>query len=131
MEDLEIKGQLSTFFTPSVSFSAQTGICEISGESYLEDSFDFYDTLIRWINDYFKEGGKTMEMNFRLSYYNTAASRCILDILRTLRNQHDLGKEITINWYYPDPDYDEMKAEAEDYMEEIGLPINLVSYKQI
>jgi membrane-bound lytic murein transglycosylase MltF len=69
-------------------------------------------------------------MNFRLSYYNTAASRCILDILRTLRNQYDTGKKITINWYYPDPDYDEMKAEAEDYMEEIGLPINLISYKQ-
>jgi hypothetical protein len=130
MEDLEIKGQLSTFFTPSVSFSAKTGICEISGESYLEDSFDFYDTLIRWLNDYFKAGASSVEMNFRLSYYNTAASRCILDILRTLRNQYDTGKKITINWYYPDPDYDEMKAEAEDYMEEIGLPINLISYKQ-
>jgi hypothetical protein len=130
MENLKIEGQLSTFFTPEVNFSAETGICEISGESYLEDSFAFYDRLIQWINNYFEEGATEIEMSFRLSYYNTSASRAILDILRTLKTHEINGKKVTMNWYYPSPDYDEMKSEAEDYMDETGLNMNLIPYEQ-
>ncbi len=130
MENLEIEGQLSTFFIPSVNFSAVTGFCEISGESYLEDSFLFYDKLITWIHRYFAEQGKKMEMNIKLTYFNTSSSRAILDLLRVLRiYQSQVGLSVTVNWYYPDPDYDEMKVEAEDYIEETGLEMNLIAYK--
>lgn len=130
MKNLEIEGRISTFFTPSVSFDAATGICEIVGESYLEDSFVFYDVLIQWINDYFAEGAVGIQMSFKFFYYNTSTSRAILDILRALKWHQENGKEINTNWYYPDPDYDELKAEAEDYIEETGLRMNLIAYTQ-
>ena len=129
MENLEIKGQLSTYFTPNISFNASTSICEISGESYLEDSFEFYDRLIKWVDDFFSEGAKTITVNFRLTYFNTSSSRAILDFLRNLKKHEEKGKTVTVNWYYPDPDYDEMQMEAEDYMDEVGIHINLISYK--
>ncbi|TAH21023.1 MAG: DUF1987 domain-containing protein [Cytophagales bacterium] len=130
MENLEIKGRISTFFTPTVNFQAQSGICEVAGESYLEDSFVFYDALIQWINDYFAEGAISIQMNFKFFYYNTSTSRAILDILRTLKMHQENGKEVITNWYYPIPDDDEMEAEAQDYMEETGLQMNLIAYKQ-
>lgn len=129
MENLEIQGRISTFFTPTVNFQAQSGICEIAGESYLEDSFAFYKVLIQWVDDYFAEGANSIEMNFRFSYYNTSTSRAILDILRALKTYQNNGKEVTINWYYPIPDYDEIQHEAQDYMEETGLKMNLIGYK--
>ncbi len=129
MENLEIQGQLSTFFTPSVNFSAETGICELSGESYLEDAFQFYDVLMDWINRYFSEGNNEIEMNIRLTYFNTSSSRAILDLLRLLKNYQDNRDcKVIVNWYYPNPDYDEMKAEAEDYIDETGLVMNLIPY---
>lgn len=129
MENLEIEGRLSTFFTPKVSFNANTGICEIVGESYLEDSFAFYDKLIKWINDYFDEGATSIQVSFKFSYYNTSTSRVILDILRLLKSHEENGKNVLVSWHYPIPDYDELKAEAEDYIEETGLQMNLISYE--
>ncbi|GAB4183662.1 MAG: DUF1987 domain-containing protein [Thermoflexibacter sp.] len=129
MENLEIQGQLSTFFTPSVNFSAETGICELSGESYLEDAFQFYDILMNWVNQYFEEGNNELEMNIRLTYFNTSSSRAILDLLRLLKNYQDSRDyKVIVNWYYPNLDYDEMKAEAEDYIDETGLSMNLIPY---
>lgn len=129
MENLEIEGRLSTFFTPMVNFNATTGMCQIVGESYLEDSFGFYEQLIRWINDYFDEGANSIQIDFKFSYYNTSTSRAILDILRLLKLRQENGKDVLVNWHYPTPDYDELKSEAEDYIEETGLQMNLISYQ--
>ncbi|MCS7005519.1 MAG: DUF1987 domain-containing protein [Cytophagales bacterium] len=127
MEDLKITGQHGSFFTPNVHFSASTGICEISGESYLEESFEFYDRLIRWVEEYFQQNDRII-VNFKLTYFNTSSSRAILDLLKVLKKYKDEGKDVTVNWYYPDPDDDEMLMEAEDYIDETGLDINLISY---
>lgn len=129
MENLEIEGRLSTFFTPMVNFNATTGVCWIVGESYLEDSFAFYEQLIKWINDYFEEGANSIQIDFKYSYYNTSTSRAILDILRLLKAYQEDGKSVLVSWHYPSPDYDELKSEAEDYIEETGLQMNLISYQ--
>jgi SiaC family regulatory phosphoprotein len=127
MEALTIRGSHGTFFTPAINFSP-SGVCEIAGESYLEESFEFYDNLIKWMSKYFEEGNKSIQLSFRLTYFNTSSSRAILDLLTTLKAKKDEGKDITVNWYYPDPDNDEMRMEAEDYIDETGLDINLISY---
>lgn len=129
MENLEIEGRLSTFFTPMVSFNGTTGVCQIVGESYLEDSFAFYERLMKWINDYFDHGANSIQVDFKYSYYNTSTSRAILDILRLLKAHQEDGKSVLVSWHYPNPDYDELKAEAEDYIEETGLQMNLISYQ--
>ena len=41
LEDIVIEGSHKNFFTPSVNFNAKTGICELSGESFLEDTAEF------------------------------------------------------------------------------------------
>lgn len=129
MENLEIEGRLSTFFTPMVSFNATTGVCQIVGESYLEDSFAFYERLMKWVNDYFDHGANSIQVDFKYSYYNTSTSRAILDILRLLKAHQEDGKSVLVSWHYPNPDYDELKAEAEGYIEETGLQMNLISYQ--
>lgn len=47
MEDLEIKGESGVFYIPNVKMVASTGVCDISGESYLEDTDEFYNTIIK------------------------------------------------------------------------------------
>ncbi len=127
MQNLQIKGERGVYFIPSVDFNYETGVCTISGESYLEEAFEFYDKLSSWIKEYFESGKQNLTMNFRLTYFNTSSSRAILDFLRVIKSYYDKGKTIDITWYYPDPDDDDdMKMEAEDFMDETGLPMKLI-----
>ncbi|EAY29349.1 DUF1987 domain-containing protein [Microscilla marina] len=128
MENLYIKGQRGIYFTPTVKLDAEASICEISGESYLEDTVDFYDPIIKWLNAYNEESYKTLTFNFKLTYFNTSSSKAILNILKSLKKFKEKGGEIVINWYYPDDDYD-ILAEAEDFMEDSKLSFNLIPYK--
>ncbi len=128
MEDLEIKGESGVFYIPNVKMEVSTGVCEISGESYLEDTDEFYNTIIKWIEQYRAEIKKAITFNFRLTYFNTSSSRGILNVLRTLKDYEDSGFSVEINWYYPDDD-DSIAEEAEDYMVSTGLQINMFAFE--
>jgi hypothetical protein len=128
MEDLEIKGESGVFYIPNVKMEVGTGVCEISGESYLEDTDEFYNTIIKWIEQYRTEIKKAITFNFRLTYFNTSSSRGILNVLRTLKDYEDSGASVEINWYYPDDD-DSIAEEAEDYMVSTGLQINMFAFE--
>ena len=40
MENILIEGKHGVNFIPTVDFNADTGICELAGESYLEDTIE-------------------------------------------------------------------------------------------
>jgi hypothetical protein len=124
MDDLIIKGEKGTFFVPNVNFSAATGICELDGESYLEDTFAFYQPLIDWINA-FAETQRPITLNVGLSYFNTASSRSILDLLLALKEYKDNGGEVKVNWSIKEWDED-MEMEVEDFAADSELDINMI-----
>ncbi|HAS43853.1 MAG TPA: hypothetical protein DCS93_25460, partial [Microscillaceae bacterium] len=88
----------------------------------------FYNTIIKWIEQYVQEVKNAITFNFRLTYFNTSSSRGILDVLRALKKYEDEGGTVAINWYYPDDD-DSIAEEAEDYMKSTGLQINMFSFE--
>lgn len=126
LENLEIEGKSSTFFIPTVSFNAQTGYCKIEGESYLENTWEFYDKLTNWLKAY-AEQKKPITFNFKLTYFNTSSSKGILDILFFLKEYEAEGNPVTVNWYYPEDDEDNL-AEAEDFIADSELEMNLIPY---
>jgi hypothetical protein len=128
MENLYIEGYQDNYYIPTVDFNAQTGICTISGKSYLEDTNAFYLILLEWLDQYFNEVAKPIQFNLRLRYYNTSSSRSVLDIFDLLKIYEDNGGQVEVNWYCRDIDYDVVLEEVEDYMEESDLKINVISY---
>lgn len=127
MKDLYIEGTKGVFFTPTIRLNAETGRCEILGESYIEDAPQFYEPILNWIDSYVKEVRGTLTWDFRLVYFNTSSSKTILNLLQTLKNYEKQGGQVIINWYYPD-DNDDLLAEGEDFVEDSGLKINLLPY---
>lgn len=125
MEDIIIQGAKDTYFTPSVNFNVEKGICELEGESYLEETVKFYDPLIKWIKDFGIIEKRPLEFNFKLIYFNTSSSRCILSILKELKSYKNRGGEVTINWYH-DPEDEDMIEEVEDFMEDANIEIELI-----
>lgn len=124
MKSLIINTEPDTPYYPEVHFNAETGICEISGESYMEEAYKFYSPLQLWVKDYL-DSNSELTLNFKLIYFNTSSSRLIVDFLEHLRKYRDDGKKVLVNWYY-DPDDPDVKDEVEDFEIESGMEIELV-----
>jgi hypothetical protein len=123
MENLEINIKAAAHFKPSVSLNAETGICEISGESYLEEASAFYKPIYDWLTDFVKLN-KPIVFNFKLSYVNTSSSKHLLFILRLLKDYENEGGQVTANWFVEPGDTD-TEEDVEDYMIISGLTIHV------
>jgi len=111
MNNISIEG---TPKTPTVNFNSETGILELSGRSIPENSIDFYIELLNWIENYGESTSLKTELNMKLEYFNTASSKCILDVFKKLEVIAKAGKDVTINWFYEMDDEDMLEA-GEDY----------------
>lgn len=128
MENLEILVKPGSHFKPSVFLNAETGVCEIAGESYLEEASLFYKPIYDWLQEYIKTN-KPILFNFRLSYVNTSSSKHVLYILRLLKDYKDSGVSVETNWYIETGDTD-TEEDVEDYMIISGLEINIIKAEQ-
>ncbi len=127
LKPLLIEGKNDTYFTPSVQLDPSEGVCKLMGESYLEDTFGFYKKITDWLQDYM-QSKRPITFDFKLTYFNTSSSRALLDLLKLLNAYRVSGAEVTVNWFYPEDDED-MLEEAEDFMADTKLPINLIAYQ--
>jgi hypothetical protein len=125
LRTLSIEGTKSQYFTPRVLMNIETGKCEITGESYLEDTHFFYQPIIDWLDRYIKEVKGSIEFSIKLNYYNTSSSKYILEMLRNLKVYKEAGGKVEVFWYYPEIDTNILE-EAEDYREFLGLDITIL-----
>lgn len=128
MENITLTSSPTTPYFPEVSFSVDKGICEISGESYMEETYKFYLPLINWIKDYAKHIKRPLDLNIKLIYLNTSSTKCVLDILEILKDFEDEGGKVKVNWYYDKADPD-MVEEVEDFEAESGMKIKLIEFE--
>lgn len=125
MKNIVIDAYVVKEHVPSVNFDANSGVCELSGESFPEHSVEFYEPLIAWLKEYFVEKNKPLIFNFKLTYYNTSSSKRIFEILCHLKEYEDAGGNVKVNWYF-DEDDSEMMIEVEDLMIASKMKINQI-----
>lgn len=118
MEDLELA---STTSTPEVSFQAADGLLELHGESYPENSFDFYSPLLAWVREFLDTHTVAVRFKIGLTYMNTSSIKSMMDLLDLLEDAHAGGREVTVTWYY-DEENDRALEMAEEFREEVTLP---------
>ncbi len=124
MRSLIIEAVPNSPYYPEVVMDGSSGICEIRGESYMEEAYKFYTPLLKWLKEFTLEEGKPVTLNIKLTYFNTNSSRLLLDILDILKKYSDIGGQVNVNWYY-EPDDPDVLEEVEDFKIETGLAINL------
>ena len=126
MENLNIKINPDQIFYPAIDFNYETGVCEMSGESFMEESYRFYEPLLKWLDSYISEKGPII-FNIKLTYFNTSSSRFLLEILLKLKNYQMDNGDIIVNWYYKKQDSD-MLSEIKDFADETALQINVLFF---
>ncbi len=128
MENLYIKGSHDVYFKPTVDFNAESGVCELIGESYLEETVKFYQPVLEWLEKYVNTVRKPLVFNFKLDYYNTTSSRSILDILDIIKLYEDDGGIVTVNWYCKAEEIQYIEEEVDDYRIQTDIDIQLIPY---
>ena len=121
MENINIEG---TPKTPEVKFSGSDGQFEISGRSIPENSVEFYNGILTWLDDYSATPQEKTIMDVKLEYFNTSSSKCILDVFKKLESLKKSGSDVVVNWFYEADDEDMLEA-GEDYDAIIDLPFTM------
>lgn len=124
METLRITG---TEDSPEVILDLDTNSMEISGRSLPEDVITFYEPVVSWIEEYSKNPLDNTVFNFKLSYFNTASSKIILDILTLFEEMIEEGYQVLVRWHYADDDED-MQEAGEEYADMVDVPFEMVMY---
>lgn len=116
-----------TVSSPGIRFDVTGETLELSGESYPENSFEFYAPLISRLKESLPEM-RGLQVSIKISYMNSSSVKCMLDILDILKDSAARGKKIVINWYY-DTENSRALELAEEFREEVELAFNILPLK--
>lgn len=109
--------------TPKIILDKNNGIFEISGRSLPEDSSEFYQPILDWLEAYAKDPNDKSEFVFKLEYFNTASSKLILDVLSKIEEVENAS----IQWYFHEDDED-MEEAGEEFSELVEIPFEFNTY---
>lgn len=112
---------------PEIILDKENCLFKIEGKSLPEDVNTFYEPVLKWLKQYSTNPLKKTTLAFKFSYFNTASSKKILDILLILEEIIKKGAGILVKWYYPDYDED-MKEAGEEYSEMTDVPFEFIKY---
>jgi deoxyribodipyrimidine photolyase len=124
MKNLEIS---KTKTTPEILFNFSKNELSITGESFPENTSEFYAPVFEWLEEYLDTlSDQLVTVNIELVYFNSSSSKVLMDLFDMLEESVQNGKEISVNWRYDEDN--EMAAEyGEDFMEDLEhLPFHLV-----
>lgn len=120
MEKLNIE---ATKYTPEVNFDSEANIMKIVGKSTPENTFEFFEPIKNWLNEYFSQPKECL-VTFNIPYFNSSSSRAIYDIFDIFSEAQ--GSKITINWEYNENN-ENGEESGEEFKEDFeDLNINLV-----
>jgi len=122
MEILHIEGTKST---PEIIFDPASGVLSMSGESYPENSFEFYRPILSWLTRFSAVHHGPTTFNTNLSYLNTGSTKCMMDILDLLEESHLAGKLVAVNWFYDEENHRAYET-AEEFKEEVTVPFAII-----
>jgi hypothetical protein len=126
MENLLIAPTYENSFTsPEVSFDAEKGICEMKGDSFMNNVAEFYEPVLNWLRNYIVSGKKEIIFKFKLKYYNSSSSIGITAIMDLLKKFEIEGADVSVEWYY-DKFEEETEEDVTDFAIASGISIKLI-----
>ncbi len=108
----------ATRYTPSILMDESQGLIEIRGKSYPENSFEFYQPVMEWLENYLKSPQPKTTMNMEIIYFNSSSSKLFFDLFDLLEESKD-HTDITINWIYDAENESALEA-GEEFIEDFS-----------
>jgi len=116
-----------TEYTPRIVMDSNKHLIDIEGDSFPENTYDFYRPMMDWINSYFSTVyNEITTVNIEINYFNSSSSQLFFDFFDILEESVKNGSKIVINWIYVAKNESTLEA-GEDFCEEFEiLNINMI-----
>ena len=121
--NINIAGSQST---PSVEGDGALGLLRMQGDSYPENSFEFFGSIIDWLERFLRETQSPLCLELRLVYMNTSSVKAMMDIFDLLEDAHKQGTPVCVDWYY-DPRNERVMCLADEFREDCSFPFQIAA----
>mgnify|MGYP003853671149 CR=1 FL=1 len=122
IDDLSIEGSQST---PLIRTDWQSGLLEMRGDSYPENTHELYARVIAWLEAYLSGASAPLTVELELVYLNTSSVKAVMDVFDLLEEAHLDGRECVVNWRY-DARNERIAELAEEFKEDCSFPFHIV-----
>ena len=122
---MEIYNQTATPSTHLINFNATTGLFSLSGRSTPENPAAFYEPLQAWLTNYTLQPRPHTILHINLEYFNTASSKCLLDLMKKIKQLTTTGNSVLVKWQYEEGDED-MQEAGQDYSDILEIPFEFI-----
>jgi len=121
----------ATKSSPGIHFDAGSRKLEMSGQSYPENAFKFYEPVLEWTERYLAESDPAAltVLELQLPYINTSSAKCLMQLFDRLEAAFEAGRQIEVRWYYDEEHERELEC-AEDFREDLTLPFHTIPRKE-
>ncbi|MBB6055584.1 MAG: DUF1987 domain-containing protein [Gammaproteobacteria bacterium] len=121
---MELLSRVASISSPAVYFDPDNGQLTMSGESYPENTFEFYAPIISWLKTFIAEKDLAITLNLELAYLNTGSVKCLMDIFDLLEDAFQEGRKISVIWRYHQKNSRALET-AEEFSEDLTLPFQI------
>jgi hypothetical protein len=88
---MEILNIEATKSTPCVVLDSKNHIHSFSGESYPENTSEFYSPIFEWLEEYLASLDSMATFNFEMVYFNSSTSKILMDIFDMFEESSEGG----------------------------------------
>lgn len=114
-----------TDVSPEIIFDMEKMIFSISGRSMPENSEGFYEPVLNWIRDNFKDSDAEAVFDINLDYYNTGSFIRLMGLFNLLGDMNAEGKNFSVRWICEAEDEDNI-ADGESFKEVVKVPFHII-----
>lgn len=124
MENLIIA---KTTATPGIHFDYASGVLELRGESYPENTAAFYAPVFEWLKNFLNSGKEAaLTVNLEIIYFNSSSSKALMNFFDLLEAAAKAGRKVIVNWIYAKGNEGALEY-GEEFKEDLDtLEFNLV-----
>lgn len=120
MQPLDI---IATSTSPLIRFKPEDASLLIEGESYPENSFEFFQPVMIWLKEW-QQSRQELKVVISISYMNSSSTKAMLDILDILEESHAQGTSVSVDWLCDAANPRSMDL-ALEFEEEVTFPFNI------
>jgi hypothetical protein len=102
----------------------------MKGRSIPENPERFFEPILSWMEQYFRETGQETVLEFRLEYVNSGSSKYLLELLRRLQKLVKEGKPIRAIWCF-ETDDESIEDLGLHYQHNIDIPFEIREVDEI
>ncbi|WP_027996301.1 biofilm regulation phosphoprotein SiaC [Simplicispira psychrophila] len=121
--NLTIAGSQST---PSIAGDWALGLLRMQGDSYPENSFEFFGPIIDWLERFLQKTSAPLRLELRLVYMNTSSVKAMMDIFDLLEEAHQQHRQVCVDWYY-DSRNERVMSLADEFREDCSFSFQIAA----